>query len=386
MNNNNSNYNNEAAYWLALVNQSGLKLSQVKPIAQQWQLMEGKSIVELFNLSAAEASVRFALTEAEAQGMLKAAETHAAQLALLEKWQSQGIELLTLSHPHYPLRLVYSLPPKHQPVLLWARGNPQILSEPTITVLGNPEPNDEVVEFINKLSTLLVEENIVVVSGYGKGLDRFAFEAMLAEDQGHAVAVLPMGLSAFARLTTKLDPAVAADQAVLLSPFAPEMDYKDSLAEARNLLVDSLALALLVPEAEESFLPRVQAALDRGLPVLVGMKDSPENRALISRGAFLMTDPGEVVEMVQQAIIDDAMQAQLAQTPAAETRPVGQPTAGSALLGDDDDYTLPTEALEPLEAQDALEIFSSMGTVPGSLRDRLMAIEREQQESKDKKK
>jgi hypothetical protein len=96
-----------------------------------------------------------------------------------------------------------------------------------------------------------------------------------------------------------------------------------------------------------------------------------------------MTDPGEVVEMVQQAVIDAAMQAQLAQSPATETRSVGRPAAGSSLLNDDDDYALGTESVEPMEAREALDIIASMGAVPGSLRDRLMAMEREQQRLKD---
>ena len=57
---------------------------------------------------------------------------------------------------------------------------------------------------------------------------------------------------------------------------------------------DSLALALLVPEVDQTSHPRASAALDRGMPVLVGMTDSQENRALIAAGAFLMTDTGQI--------------------------------------------------------------------------------------------
>jgi predicted Rossmann fold nucleotide-binding protein DprA/Smf involved in DNA uptake len=378
---------NEAAYWLALVNHSGLKLSQLKPIAQQWHLMEGRSIVQLFNLPALELSARFNLAEGEAQGILKAAETHKAQLAQLEKWAGQGIHLLTLSHPHYPNRLIHSLPPKQQPLLLWAKGNTERLSEPTVTFLGKSEPEAETVAFVESLAAILAQEMIGVVSGYGKGLDRLAFEAILAAENGYGVAVLPMGLLAFAQLTAKLDQAVTAGRTVLLSPFPPETPYKENLAEARNLLVDSLALALLAPEADEAAQARAQAALERGMPVLVGMTDSAENRALIAQGAFLMTDPGEVVEMVQQAIIDDALQTELAQAPASETLP--SPSAASEklpLLDSQDDYALGTEAVDPLAADEALDILSTMGPVPDSLRARLMAIEAQQKKQQSKNK
>lgn len=371
---------NETAYWLALINESGLKLSEVKPIAQQWHLMEGKSVAQLFNLSVTELCVRFNLSEGQAQNLLKGADTHKAQVALLEKWHEQGIQLLTPNHPHYPLRLIYTLPPKQQPLLLWAKGDAQYLSEPTITILGKSDPEPETIAFVNDLLPVLVLENIGVVSGYGKGLDRIAFETMIAADNGHAVAVLPMGLGAFAKLTSKLDAPVAAGKTVLLSPFAPSVTYKENLAGARNLLVDSLALALLVPQVDAVSKPRAEAALERGMPVLVDMTDSPEYRALIANGAILMTDSGEVVEMVQQAIIDAALQSQLAQTPASETSPPQKERL--PLLDGEDDYALGTEMIDPIAADEALDILSSMGKVPDTLRARLRAMEDQQKKAK----
>lgn len=372
------NNHNEAAYWLALINNSGLKLSQIKPIAQQWHLMEGKSIAQIFNLPVAELADRFGLSPAQAQGLRKAADTHPSQLKLLTDWQAAGIHLLTLSHPHYPTKLIYALPPKQQPLFLWAKGETQALAEPTITILGGETPSSEVVEFVDKLVDLLVAENISVVSGYGKGLDRLVFDSIIEKTEGRGIAVLPMGLTAFSKFDRdqKLDKAVNSNHCLQLSPFAPDTDYKEIFADARNILVDSLALALLVPEADESTQPRAKAALERGLPVLVGMTDSPENRALIDSGAFLMTDPGEVIDMVQQAIIDETLQAQIAQAPATENAPPPTKKADPPpLLDDADDYALGNEVADPLAADEALDILSSMGNVPDTLRARLMAAE-----------
>lgn len=372
--------NSETAYWLALINAGGLKLSRLKPLVQQWFLMNGKPIAQLFNLSAPELSVTGNITLPEAQNLLKAADTYTTQIQTIEKWQAQGIQAIPLSHPHYPSRLLYTLPPQQQPLLLWAKGATHLLTEPTVTVLGEPQPNDETIGFVRELAAILVEENIGIVSGYDKGLDRIAFESMLATPNGRAVAVLPMGLAAFSKITGKLDAPVAAEQAVLLSPFAPEIAFNENLAEARNLLVDSLAMALLVPKVDAASQPRAQAALERGMPVLIGKADTPENRALIAAGAFLMTDPGEVVEMVQQAIIDDAMQAQQAQAPATEPPP--PPPASLPPLSDTDDYALGTETVAPLAAADTLNILSSGGNVPNSLREKLMSLEKKQARSK----
>ncbi|MEM7033386.1 MAG: DNA-processing protein DprA [Chloroflexota bacterium] len=367
---------NEAAYWLALINNSGLKLSQLKPIAQQWHLMEGKSIAQIFNVPPKELVDRFALSEDEAHRLRKAADSQPAQMKQLEQWHQAGIELLTLGHPHYPTKLIYALPPKQQPLFLWAKGATQHLAEPTITILGSETPDPEVIEFVDSLVTLLASENMSVVSGYGKGLDRIAFDTMLGSEDGRGIAVLPMGLTAFSQITTKLDTVITAEKCLLISPFAPDVAYSERFAEARNVLVDSLALALLVPQADETTAPRAKAALERGLPVLVGMTDSPANRDLIDRGAFLMTDPGEVVDMVQQALIDDTLQAQIAQAPATETAPPPPLKEESvSVLDEDDDYALGNEVIDPLAADEALDILSSMGSVPDTLRARLMAAE-----------
>ena len=126
----------ETAYWLALINASGLKLNALKPIAQKWYLMEGRSIVQLFNLSASEMAFRFNLSEAEAEGVLKAADTYQSQLQKLEKWQEQDIQVLPLSHPHYPARLIYTLPPMQQPLLLWVKGKTELKQLPMRFLFG----------------------------------------------------------------------------------------------------------------------------------------------------------------------------------------------------------------------------------------------------------
>ncbi len=373
--------NSEAAYWLALLNAGELKLSTIKPVAQQWYLMEGKPIAELFNLSVAEVSLHFNVAENVAEKILKTVDTYQRQLKIIEQWKQQGVEVLPLSHPNYPTRLLYTLPPRQQPLVLWAKGNLKLLAEPTVTVLGNPDPVAETVESIQNLVSVLVEEEIGMVSGYGKGLDRLAFETMLATPNGFGVAILPLGLATFVRLTQKLNAPVAAGKTVLLSPFAPDTAYQESFSAARNLLVDSLAMVLLVPQIDQTALPRAKAGLERGMPVLVGKTDTPENRELIAAGAFLMTDPAEVVELVQQAVIDNAMQSQIAQKPAVEEAPPPPPKSSHNLLNDTDDYALGKEVAEPLSPDRTMTILSAGGTVPNSLRARLMALEKEHAES-----
>jgi len=363
----------EAAYWLAFLQAGGLPLKTLKPVAQRWVLMEGKSIVDLFNLSAAELSVHFDVGLSVAEGILRAADTFSQQLQRIEAWQKEGITVVPLSHPQYPVRLGYTLPPIQQPLVLWAKGNLSLLTEPTVTILGKTDPTPGAEDFVKALTPILVDENIGLASSYDKGLDRYAFETMLQTATGFGIAVLPMGIAAFCRTTHRLDGSLSDGRAALLSPFAPESPFSRAAADARNILVDSLAMVLLLPEETRAALPRAQAAISRGMPVLVDKTDTPENRELITAGAFLLTDYNEVIDMVQQAIIDGAMQWQVAQKPAAPT-----PEAPAPHLSDEaDNYALGQEIVEPLPATDALDILDAGGAVPNSLRARLMALEEE---------
>lgn len=293
------------------------------------------------------------------------------QEALVAQWRAQQIEPLIRTDPRYPKRLIALLPAARQPLILWARGALGLLNEPGVTVLGGQTPDETTTKLIGEVMWTLAAEEIGLVSGYGRGLDRTTFEAMLALDGGHVLTFLPMGLSAFAKSTSKLENAIAAQRIVLASPFAPDTPFQEKLSEARNLLIDHLALALLIPQADDDSQARGSAALERGVPVFVSLTDTAGNRALIDQGALLLTDAGEVVEMVQQAIIDTAFSEE--ETLPRESSPLAPapivPSAASPAA--DEDYNLPVEEVEPIDSDEALEILSLGGNVPEILRKRL---------------
>ncbi|MBL1138360.1 MAG: hypothetical protein HND46_23900, partial [Chloroflexi bacterium] len=264
----------ELIYWLALMNESHLKLNVVKPIIQQWCFGEQRTLAQLFELSPWEWATRFGLSDEEANRAVDAVKRLGKQAALVGQWQAQRIEPLIRTDPRYPKRLVATLPAAKQPLILWARGSLSLLQEPGVAVLGSQTPDEATAELINEIMRTLTGEEINLISGYGRGLDRATFETMLATDGGRAVTVLPMGLSAFAKSTSKLEGAVAQERIVLVSPFAPDTPFQEKLAEARNLLIDHLALALLIPQPDDEALARGSAALARGLPVFVGLTDT----------------------------------------------------------------------------------------------------------------
>lgn len=370
----------ESIYWLALINDSKLRLNLVKPMILRWSLQEKRSLGELLELSPLELSTTFGLSDEETERVATAAERLEVQATALKQWQAQGLELITRIDPRYPRRLAYSLPPARQPLVLWTRGPVALLNRPGVTMLGNQDPDKATTKFIDELMTTLETEEIGLISGYGRGLDRVTFETMLAKPNGSTLTILPMGLAAFAKTTNRLDEAVTSGRTLLVSPFAPDAPFNEKLAEARNLLIDHLTLALLIPESDDESFPRAKAALERGVTVFVKANTS-RNRDLLDTGALLLTDPGEVVEWVQQAMVDAAMQEAEEEEPARETvavtplAPVA-PAPAAAAPAEGEDYGLRFEETSLLDSDEAMEILSLGGEIPEILRSRLQKTKR----------
>jgi predicted Rossmann fold nucleotide-binding protein DprA/Smf involved in DNA uptake len=369
----------EVVYWLTLINQSGLKLNLVKSIIQRWCVVEKHSVTDLFDLSPLEWATTFGLADDEAGRAATVGDKLAQQAKSLSQWQAQGFEPLIRTDPRYPQRLTHTLSPAKQPLLLWGQGALHLLNEPTVAILGNQPPDESTAKSVDELMPALVAEEIGLASGYGRGLDRTTFEAMLATEGGRAVVILPMGLNAFAKTTSKLEQAVKAGQVVLASPFTPNTAFQEKFAEARNLLIDHLALTLLVLDTNDEAQTRASAALNRGLPVFVGLTDTAANRSLIDQGALLFTDTGEVVEMVQQAMIDDTLLEQAEDEPLSDFPSPPPPISAPVIPPDsDDDYALRADDVEPLDSDEALDILSMSGEVPEILRRRLKKSENDE--------
>ncbi len=356
-----ANYS-EITYWLAFINESGLKLNLVKPIIQRWCIINKRPLTEIFTLSPLEWGTTFNLSDADIERVSTVPEKLNPQATKLAQWQAEGFEPIIYSDPRYPQRLLNTLAPAKQPLILWVQGNTTLLNTPGVTILGNDPVDKPTDQFLDDLLQTVVAKNISLISGYGRGLDRLAFEKLLKTETGQAIVVLPMGLSAFSKTTTKLNGAIKSGRIVLVSPFAPDTPFQESLAAARNLLIDHFAVALLVLQVDPLLRERSLAAIDRGLSVFVHSMTA-NGQALLEQGALPLTDAVEVVELVQQAVIDEAIQE-------SEQNSADSPSAVQFNEANEN-YALHREELEPLEGEDVLKIISPTGKIPPALLKRL---------------
>lgn len=351
----------ELLYWLALINESGLKLNTLKPMIQRWCLDESRPLSELLTLSRSEWAATFNLSDPEANLMAAVPDKLDRQAQTLAAWQDAGIEPLTYLDPRYPQRLKHGVPQAQQPLILWAQGAVELLNGPSVALLScqtDITPTDE------ERLQLLATEHISLLSGYGRGFERLTFEAMLGLPDGQAIVVLPMGISAFHQTTPKLSRAKGSQRVLLVSPFAPEMSFQPKFAEARYRLVDYLATVLLALQVDDSLMARLTQALQADLSLfMVDDEDSPQPATLFEQGALPLTDAAELIEMVQQGLIDVTM----SQVDAF----VNAPTSVGSSMPADEGYALTEETIEPLRSDEALDILSSSGNIPPILRQRL---------------
>jgi predicted Rossmann fold nucleotide-binding protein DprA/Smf involved in DNA uptake len=357
----------EAACWLALTYASGMKLARVKAIVAAWCLEGGQPLAGLFELSPADLSDRLDISVEEGEQVIAAGARLAEQATWLAQLESESTQLITRADPRYPRALLDWMPVALQPLLLFCRGDLDMLRRPSAAVIGMQDAGTVEIGFARDLATLLAEEGLTVVSGLGKGVGQTAFDAAVASEGGEAVGVLPMGINAFpgvpgiwGRGNAPPEPG----QILLVSPFHPEAKFSETQAIARNKLMVGLADAVFVVAAGETGMTREAAdeALRLGKTVYVWDKDpamgpaGAGNQPLIQAGGLPFTAVPEILDAVE-AIVATALERMEAAEPSPDTQP-----------------PLTTQIQETSAAYDSqavLELLSKTGQVPEVLARRL---------------
>jgi hypothetical protein len=349
--------NQEAAYWLALLNTSQVKRQLAKRVIHRWCVVEQQSLAALFDLGAAEVADRLGLSHAEAAQVLAAGPDAAAQQAALGRLSGRGIGVITRVDAAYPDLLAERLPEERLPYFLFHAGDPENLTQPGVAVLGAAEPSREAETLIGGLSARLADEGHLLVGGYDRGVDRQALEA--GRDAGAAITlVLPAGIETMGTVLQRLAPGGRADRVLALSPFAPTTPHSDALAGSRLCLIGALAevLVLVAPDRGPDELPDLRDLFTLGTT-------PPSRRAVAWTG-----DRGSATRAWIEAGAQpfDGVEAGLAHVLARfGAAPVDAPKGG----GVDD-----VPGVEPIEFHDAdsaIEALGQTGRVPEALARRL---------------
>jgi DNA processing protein len=217
---------------------------------------------------------------------------------LIAGLKKKGRFILTIDDGAYPQRLREIFDP---PFVLYGEGNPDVLDEPSVAVVGarRPSPFGRVVA--ERLARDLAACGLVVVSGLAAGIDSLAHWGAL--QAGNTVAVLGSGLDKIYPRENKGLFRKIIEEGAVISEFPPEMPPLGFHFPLRNRVISGLALGVVVVEATRRSGSLITARLaleqDREVMAVPGNITSELSQGanwLIKSGAKLVETWADVVE------------------------------------------------------------------------------------------
>jgi predicted Rossmann fold nucleotide-binding protein DprA/Smf involved in DNA uptake len=343
----------DAPYWLALLGASPLSRQVAKRVIQHWCLQENQPLANLFQLPESELAHGLNLTERDA-ALLKAVETLVPdQARLLDELARLDVQMLTRVDVAYPEALVERLPEERLPYLLFYRGNPALLTQPGVCILGADDPAPQARAVASRLAETLATDRHHLVGGYAQGVDRLALD-VARSNMGRVTMVLPVGIRVFARVLAALEGDIQGGRLLVLSPYAPDAPLSDAAAAARLTLAAALAdaVVLVAPSVtpSELLVGGEMREPGRGVWVWSGHED-PITAMWREAGASPFAEADE---------------ARAGVTALFGARPAELDKEGGSI---DDLYGVEPIAFE--DADDAIEVLGRSGRVPDVLARRL---------------
>lgn len=286
----------ETLAWLRLSLQPGVSRATARQLLAEFGLPQ-----HIFTASAAALARHLPRDVAAALLSPAPADVKQAMDAAVRMLAQPGHSLITLADAHYPSQLLDSSDP---PLLLYVRGNRQLLHQPSVAIVGARNATEGGKDNARAFARHLAQRGWTVVSGLARGIDAAAHEGSLsAGGPGGTVAVLACGLDiAYPRQHAPLMEQIAATGA-LVSEYAPGTPAQPFRFPERNRIVAALARGVLVVEAavQSGSLVTARLALECGREVFAipGSIHAPLSRgchALIRQGAKLVEQGSDIEE------------------------------------------------------------------------------------------
>ena len=188
------------------------------------------------------------------------------------------------------------------PTRLYVIGNPNILSETGIAVIGSRNNTQYGERMCKRFVKDLVDYNINIISGLAFGIDKIAHITAL-ENLGKTIAVLPSGLNnIYPKQHNELAQKIIEHGGAIVSEYEENVKASSKSFLERNRIVAGLAIGTLVVEAGHRSGTSVTARLttEQGKPTFC-IPSSLENpkgittNKLIQNGSKLVTKIDDIL-------------------------------------------------------------------------------------------
>ena len=273
-----------ALYWLALALTPGLGPTRGRKLAEHFETVEDIFQASLTELEALNLQAQSAQSIALGKSLETAHEEFARAAAA-------GVDIISRDDAAWPARLAEIYDP---PLVLYVRGNTDVLSRPGISVVGTRHPTPYGIGMAERLSCDLAARGMVIVSGMARGVDAAGHRGAL-KARGKSVAVFGTGVDViYPRENKKIADGILECGGALVSEFPLQTFPAPQNFPIRNRIISGLSLGVLVVEAGEYSGTRITArcALEQSrelfaVPGNVTSRNSWGPNTLIKQGAKL---------------------------------------------------------------------------------------------------
>lgn len=282
---------NDLAAWLRLTLIPGLGSQGQRQLLQTFGLPEA-----IFRARGAE--LRAAIGDTLATAL--ASQDAGADIDTALTWAAEaGNHLITLADPAYPRALLTSADP---PILLYAKGNIELLQQPMLAVVGSRNATRQGELDAEAFSASLSQAGLTIVSGMALGIDAAAHRGGL-KGKGSTIAVIGTGIDRIYPARNAELARQIADSGLIISEFPIGMGPLAHNFPRRNRIIAGLGQGCLVVEAAERsgslITARLAAEAGREVFAIPGSIHSALARGchqLIRQGAKLVESAADILE------------------------------------------------------------------------------------------
>jgi len=220
---------------------------------------------------------------------------------LYDRCVKDGIGIISYIDREYPSKLKDI---KYPPLILFYKGNINLLERPLIAIVGSREASVETLEWTMKISLELATRGYVIVSGGAKGIDHSAHSSALKYGINKTICVLGCGLNKiYPKENINLIENIKQKGLVITEHHPDENVFQSNLAY-RNRITSGISDGVLIVASKEKGGSKVQAdyAISQNKVVIcpnpeIGLK--PQNgivQLLNRKEAYLINNVEDILD------------------------------------------------------------------------------------------
>ena len=214
---------------------------------------------------------------------------------IIKKCRDNNIEIIGRDEGYFSDYLINS---PVCPLLLFVRGNKELLRKPLITVTGTRNANFEGRENARKFSQVLCAAGIGIVTGFAPGI-----EETVIKSADEVITVLPCGhLKPYPKNHYRLLEGIYSNGGLAISLFEPDTEAMRWNFEPRNRILAAISESTLIVQAGEGSATAMTfkncADYSRtcyAIPGSIGDSHNAGTNEYIKNGAVFVTSPVDIL-------------------------------------------------------------------------------------------